>query len=182
MNDETLREADYRVWRKTLEPSSRLYSYAMNNYWHTNYKADQEGRVAFRYVVRPHLGFEAAAVKRAGMEAARPLIVVEVRGGGEGRSAAKKGAAREGATAGHFGLPLAIEPAAFVVTSLRPAADGTGIIMRVYNASGRPETLRLGGALAKKRGIYLSDPTEAKRARVAGPLLVPAFGLVTLRL
>jgi alpha-mannosidase len=164
MNDETLREANYRVWRKTLEPSSRLYSYAMNNSWHTNYKADQEGRVTLRYAVRPHLGFEAAAVRRAGMEAARPFVVVEARGGRRP------------------GLPLAVEPAAFVVTSLRPAADEKRIIMRVYNPSGRPETLRLGGALAKRRGIYLSDPAESKREKVTGHLLVPAFGVLTLRL
>lgn len=30
-------------WMKTIEPSSSFYSYVMNNYWHTNYKADQEG-------------------------------------------------------------------------------------------------------------------------------------------
>ena len=181
MNDETLREANYRLWRKTVEPSSRLFSYAMNNYWHTNYKADQEGRVIFRYAVRPHLGFEAAAVRRAGMEAARPLIVVEARDGGERRAAAKKGAAPERAAARPLGLPLTVEPSAFAVTSLRPAADGMGIIMRVYNASGRPETLRLGGALAKTSEVYLSDPDESKREKVTRPLPVPAFGLLTLR-
>ena len=32
---------------RTIQPSPLLYSYAMNNYWHTNYKADQEGPVNF---------------------------------------------------------------------------------------------------------------------------------------
>ena len=94
------------------------------------------------------------------MEAARPLLVVAAR---------------------PWGLPLTVEPAAFAVTSLRPAADGRGIVMRVYNASGRPETLRLGGALVKKSEIYLSDPSESKREKVTRPLPVPAFGLLTLR-
>jgi uncharacterized Fe-S radical SAM superfamily protein PflX len=30
-------------WMRTIAPSSTLFSYVMNNYWHTNYKADQEG-------------------------------------------------------------------------------------------------------------------------------------------
>ena len=41
---------------ETLEPSQTLFSYVMNNYWHTNYKADQEGDVMFRYSLRPHAG------------------------------------------------------------------------------------------------------------------------------
>ncbi len=182
MNDETLREANYRVWRTKVEPPSLLYSYAMNNYWHTNYKADQEGPVTFRYVVRPHLGFEAAAVRRAGMEAARPLIVVAAFGGEGQKAAAKKGAAPGRDPTGPVGLPLTVEPKGFIVTSLRPAADGKGVILRIYNASGRPETLRLGGALVKKGEVYLSDPSESKRERVTAPLPVPAFGLLTLRL
>jgi len=180
MNDESLQEMNYRVWRKTVEPSSRLYSYAMNNYWHTNYKADQEGPVTLRYVVRPHVGFEAAAVRRTGMEAARPLIVAAAREVGE-RSAAEKGQAPKRNAAKPLGLLLSVDPPAFIVTSLRPAADGKGIVMRVYNASGRPETLRLGGALVKKGEVYLNHPSESKRQKVTAPLAVPAFGLLTLR-
>jgi len=181
MNDESLQEANYRVWRKTVEPTSRLYSYAMNNYWHTNYKADQEGPATFRYVIRPHVGFEAAAARRTGMEAARPLIIAAAQESGEKKASEKGGASKRGAVKG-LGLPLAIEPPAFVVTSLRPAADGKGIILRIYNASGRPETLRLDGALVKKGGVYLSDPAESKREKISAPLLVPAFGLLTIRL
>jgi hypothetical protein len=29
----------------------------MNNYWHTNYKADQSGEVTFRFVITFHKGF-----------------------------------------------------------------------------------------------------------------------------
>ena len=43
-------------WRKTVEPTQKLYSWAMNNHWHTNYRAYQEGPVQFRFVLRPHRG------------------------------------------------------------------------------------------------------------------------------
>ncbi|MGA2532534.1 MAG: glycoside hydrolase family 38 C-terminal domain-containing protein [Candidatus Aminicenantales bacterium] len=37
-------------WLKTLDlKNARVFSYAMNNYWMTNFKASQEGRVEFRY-------------------------------------------------------------------------------------------------------------------------------------
>ena len=36
-------------WLKTLIPSTRFFAYLMNNYWHTNYKADQSGKVCFRF-------------------------------------------------------------------------------------------------------------------------------------
>jgi alpha-mannosidase len=37
-------------WQRTFKPSNAwVFSYAMNNYWMTNFKASQEGRVEFRY-------------------------------------------------------------------------------------------------------------------------------------
>ena len=62
-------------WIKTLKPSQTLFSYVMNNYWHTNYKADQEGSTAFRYVLRPHKGgYRAIDAARFGIEASQPLV------------------------------------------------------------------------------------------------------------
>ncbi|MCK7483887.1 MAG: hypothetical protein M0C28_48030 [Candidatus Moduliflexus flocculans] len=74
LTDETPRESERRVWRRKLEPSATLFSYAMNNYWHTNYKADQEGPVTLRYAVSPHLGSDPAVGQEArpgGLDAAR---------------------------------------------------------------------------------------------------------------
>ncbi|MDH4043042.1 MAG: hypothetical protein OEW06_01165, partial [Gemmatimonadota bacterium] len=58
-------------WRTQVQPSGTVWSYVMNNYWETNYRAGQQGRVAFRYVVAPDADPETAA--RA---LTRPLIVV----------------------------------------------------------------------------------------------------------
>jgi alpha-mannosidase len=63
-------------WMRTIQPSSLLYSYAMNNYWHTNYKADQEGPVEFSYSIQPHAAFAPAAAARFGRERREPLVVV----------------------------------------------------------------------------------------------------------
>ena len=48
------------VWRKEVEPTQKLYSWAMNNHWGTNYRAYQEGPVVFRFVLQPHGPFDPA--------------------------------------------------------------------------------------------------------------------------
>jgi hypothetical protein len=51
-------------WLEHLEPSTRFYAYVMNNYWHTNYKADQSGEVTFRFVLNFHKGYNPAEIIR----------------------------------------------------------------------------------------------------------------------
>jgi hypothetical protein len=165
MTDESLREGGVRAWKRTIEPSPLLFSYAMNNYWHTNYKADQEGPVVLRYVVQPHAGFDTAMAKRLGLEAERPLVIVAT-------DVAKPLPA----------FPVSVGPGPFVVTCLKPTADGLGWIMRLFNASARPAELRLSGPLADRGGIYLSGPDEGRGKWTAGVLEAPGFGIVTLRL
>ena len=68
------------AYLKTIEPSATLYSWVMNNHWHTNYRADQEGETTFRYYLRPHGAYDAVAAARFGLETTQPLIVVPARG------------------------------------------------------------------------------------------------------
>ncbi|MEI6176298.1 MAG: glycoside hydrolase family 38 C-terminal domain-containing protein, partial [Verrucomicrobiota bacterium] len=64
-------------WLTKLAPSSTIYSWAMNNHWHTNFPLTQDGPVTFRYRIRPHAGgYDAAAANRFGLEQAQPLAHV----------------------------------------------------------------------------------------------------------
>ncbi|MFQ6036301.1 MAG: hypothetical protein ACE5NM_10735, partial [Sedimentisphaerales bacterium] len=65
-------------WLKHIEPSATLYSYVMNNYWETNYKAAQEGPTTFRFSIKPHGRFDSGEAARFGVERSQPLIVVPV--------------------------------------------------------------------------------------------------------
>jgi alpha-mannosidase len=58
-------------WRTRADPSGTIWSYAMNNYWETNYRAAQDGRFEARFVVTAGADPEGAA-----QAATRPLIVV----------------------------------------------------------------------------------------------------------
>ncbi len=64
-------------WVKYTAYNGGIYSYVMNNYWQTNYKADQPGRILFRYVFKPHREFSSADNYRTALENAQPLILAE---------------------------------------------------------------------------------------------------------
>jgi alpha-mannosidase len=79
-------------------------------------------------------------------------------------------------------FPLAVEPGSFVATSLKPSADGKAWILRLLNASDRAEALRLAGPALDRGRVSLSNLGEEKGAPVTGPVEVPGFGLLTLRI
>ena len=164
MTDETPRENGRRAWLRRLEPSTALFSYAMNNYWHTNYKADQEGPVTLRYAVAPHAGQDTATAKRLGLEAAAPLLAVPADAAGPVPR-----------------FPLTVESASLVATSLRPSKDGRAWILRLFNASPAARPLRLSGEAFDRGRVFLGDLDGTAGAPVTAPLDVPAFGLLTLR-
>jgi hypothetical protein len=41
------RERGAKVWTREPQPTAPMYLYVLNNYWHTNYKAYQEGEIKF---------------------------------------------------------------------------------------------------------------------------------------
>lgn len=153
-----------RPWVKTIGSSQKLYSWVMNNSWHTNYKADQEGPTVFRYSLAPHGAFDAGAAERRGIERSQPLIVVP----------AKSEAPVEKSL-------LEVRPAGFVVTSLRPASDAEAYILRLFNASGRSQQATLVWGRETPRVVYRSSPFEERGEEIEGPLVLPAWGIVTLR-
>lgn len=148
MTDESPVARGRRAWRTEIAPTQTIYSYAMNNYWHTNYKADQEGPAELRYLLRPHGAFSAAETKRFGIESGRPLTVLPA------------GAARAAPSL------LEIDPSDVLVTSLRPADDGAGWIVRLQNLSGERRTVRLGGRIGRAGPLEML-PDEVATLRIA---------------
>jgi hypothetical protein len=68
----------YKKWLEQGTSSSTVFLYAMNNYWHTNYKADQEGKAKFE--VNLHFSnqpFNAKQAKSFGDNSTGPLFVVK---------------------------------------------------------------------------------------------------------
>ncbi len=152
------------VWRKKVEPTRRLYSWAMNNHWGTNYRAYQDGPVTFRFALRPHGPFDAAENTRLAVGLSQPLIVVPR------RSAPASAVPR-----------FQVEPSGVVVTGLKRSRDGRALIVRLYGASGGTSKASLKWSEPLPVTVTLSDTSERPGPPVRGAVEVPGYGLVTLR-
>ncbi len=74
--DERRKNKGEKLWEKENKSSPHLFGYVMNNYWHTNYKADQEGTVQFDFYLQLHDQFSLSDAGRFGYEVNQPLIVI----------------------------------------------------------------------------------------------------------
>lgn len=152
-------------WMARAIESPTIYSWAQNNHWHTNYKADQPGVTTFRYVLRPHKGgYAGADAARFGMEITRPLIAIPA----ENQSRTP--------------VPLlSVSSPDVLVETLKVSEDGQAHILRLFGVSGRSTTVKLIWAKPSPRTVWLSDLSEKPLRPVKGAVAVPAYGVVTLR-
>lgn len=65
----------YKSWKKEVRANATVFLYAMNNYWHTNYKADQNGKVKFDFILQFHKSFSGENALHFGLEATQPLLI-----------------------------------------------------------------------------------------------------------
>ncbi len=151
-------------WIKHLEPSATLYSYVMNNYWETNYKAGQGGPTTFRYSIKPHGRFGAGGAAKFGAELGQPLVAVPV----ENETPVRRSI-------------LSVEPAGIIVSAFKPGSDGRSWIVRLYNPGRRPGKVKLTWAKPAPKTVWLSNLAEEKVSRMTGPIKMAAQEFVTLR-
>ncbi len=157
-------QTDPNVWRSHVEPTQKLYCWAMNNHWGTNYRAYQEGPTVFRFVLQPHRRRDVAQASRFATGFSQPLLAVRSQG------------------AKPSGKPLlTVEPDDVIVTALKPSDDGRALIVRLFDASGRGHSARLKWAGVQPTAVFLSDTSERAGERVGKRVEIPASGLVSLR-
>jgi len=155
--------SDPAAWLNRLEPSQTVYSWAMNNHWHTNYRADQEGPTVFRFCIWPHKPSGPDGFARFGVDVAQPLIALR----------AQRGAPRR--------PRLTVSSPGVLATALKPSEDGRALIVRLFVASGKPERVRLRWSEPVPARVWLSDASEAPITKVDGSVDRAPYGLVTLR-
>ncbi|HUI11106.1 MAG TPA: hypothetical protein VL221_12315 [Bacteroidota bacterium] len=164
MTDERQVNDGVRSWRTRAEAGSRIYSYVMNNYWHTNYKADQEGLAVFRYSLMPHGPFDAVQAERFGVEIAQPMIPV---------------LSPTGLTPG--ASLLGVEPPAVLATGFAPAADG-GWILHLYNAGAGSAGARLTWNGRQPAAFSLCRTLDDPGIPCSFPVAIPACGTAFFRI
>lgn len=151
------------AWRKKIEPTQKLYSWAMNNHWGTNYRAYQEGPVLFRFILRPHRATTDAETSRFATGFSQPLVVVPARGHTPPAPL------------------LRVEPDGVLVVALKPSDDGRAWMIRLFNTDDKPAAAKLTWSKPAPRRVWLSDTSERPLHKLSGNILVPAWGVVTLR-
>lgn len=151
-------------WRKTVGPTQKIYAWLMNNQWNVNYTAYQEGPTTFRFLLRPHRGYDAAAASRLAIGASQPLLAVRASG------AQPPPASR-----------LTLDSHDVIVTGMKPSDDGRAIIARLWNATGQTIRARLQWSAPLPRLVSLSDTSELPLSPIDGAVDLPAWGVVALR-
>jgi len=138
-----------------------LLGWVTNNYWETNFRAHQPGQVRARYRISPYRGtFDETRANRFGLEAANNKLLTQ-----------------------HFGEPTETEPtypdvgsflqlpghdgsdSPVLTLHIKAATDGSGVIVRLINASDKTATAQIGSAhmriASARRCSLLGEPQAA---------------------
>lgn len=151
-----------KPWLRKLEPSSTVYSWAMNNHWHTNFPLTQDGPAPFRYRIWLHGPYDAAAANRFGLEQAQPLAHVAANNNPK------------------LNPLVAVDNDHVCVTILKPSADGKATIVRLRSLSGNPETVTLSFPAGTPKSVRICHQEVTPGTAVSGCLTLLPYGLITL--
>jgi hypothetical protein len=120
-----------------------LLGWVTNNYWETNFRAHQPGRVHARYRLQPHRGgFNELQAHRFGWEAAHPQPLLQHLG------EPKRHPPLLPEAGALLRLPQDISPDSPILTVHVKAAEGQpGVIVRLFNASDQDRQAEIGSGL-----------------------------------
>ena len=121
------------TWPREIDLNrGHVFGYIMNNYWHTNYKAEQGGHFVFRYSLTSSAGgFSKSDAVVNGWNMYCPAVAAK---GESGNSPVFSSAA---------GSLVEVSPAELPLTTIKGAEDGDGFIFRCCDYAGAGGTLKL---------------------------------------
>jgi hypothetical protein len=168
------------LWPEKFEPkSSTIFSYALNNYWHTNFPRVQSGEFTYRYTITGGATLDPAYLSRLGRESMTPLETGEL---DRNDKVGLRGSLP--ATPASF---LGINGDGVELEALKPAEDGDGYVVRLLETAGRAGKARLSSRLLEFSGAWACNATEDNLREIPTSkdgvdVAVPPYGIVTLRL
>ena len=122
------------VWRGRLTVEDGLiFSYVMNNYWHTNYKAAQGGEFTFTYRLTSGRGIKPSTAYRF---FASPIIGRAVNG------------------------DLELNPPEVVVTAIKKWDLGDGVVLRLLEVDGEEKAVTIRSSMLKGYTLMEANPLE----------------------
>lgn len=157
----TLGDINRGAWPKQFgDRPGTIFSYAMNNYWDTNYRAGQGGHFRFRYVVTSASSTDAAALSHMGWEETTPLEKDEV-------TSQDKALNRTRALDGKQGSFLHIGDKDLLLDTWKPAEDGKGTILRFLDLGGTVRTVTVQTPLLQLQQAWQTDAVERNQTSLS---------------
>jgi alpha-mannosidase len=130
-----------------------IFAYAMNNYWHTNYRAAQGGAFHFRFVVTSAAQTDTAALSRMGWEEVTPFEEDQI-------SSQDKALDLPRPLEGHYGQFLVLDDPDLLFDTWKPAEDGHGTILRLIDLGGAARTVTVRVPLVALSQAFATDAVE----------------------
>jgi len=152
-------------WITKLTPSAIIYSWALNNHWHTNFPLSQSGKISFRYSILPHLStYRAEEANRFGIESCRPLLSFAV--------------------SNDFQLdnPISLSGSDNVFVTIYKTVSEKTSIMRFSSLSDKEENISLSWRDHQPKLSYCSTGETGDVAIQGKMVTIPAKGSVTIRI
>jgi len=153
-----------RHWLKRIEPNQTFYSWAMMNHHGTNYKACQDGVIAFRYILAPHAhAYDQAKAQRIARGLHQPLMAF----------------AAEPSRSETPSL-FSINGDGVVVSSVKPSRDGKALMVRLFNVSDKEQKISLDWGKKPKK-TWISNPMEDRVSKADRLIGLTKNEIVTVR-
>jgi alpha-mannosidase len=157
----TLGDINRGAWPTEFgQPPGSIFAYAMNNYWHTNYRAAQGGDFHFRYIVTSGTSTDAPALARMGWEEVTPIEVDEIRSQDKALDLPRP---LDGKQASF----ITIDDPNLLLDTWKPAEDGDGTILRLIDLGGPSRTISVKISLLTNNKVFETDAVERNQKPLA---------------
>ena len=158
-----------------------IFSYAMNNYWHTNYRASQGGHFRFRYVVTSAGETDPPSLSRMGWLESTPIESDQIRSQDKALDLPRSLDGRQESF-------VSIDDSDIVLDTWKPAEDTNGTILRLIDLGGKARDVKFEVPLVSLVHVVMTDAVERdlKEISLDGPhaftVSVTPHQILTLRM
>ena len=177
----TLGDINRGIWPTQFgQRTGTIFSYVMNNYWFTNYRAGQGGQFRFRYVVTSASSTDAAGLSHMGWEEMTPLEKDEVTSQDKAQNPPRPLDGKQESF-------LKVNDPNLLLEVWKPAEDGKGTILRFLDLGGAPRTVAVQTPLLSLQQAWQTDAVERNKNQLslAGSngfqFTIHPHGIVTVR-
>ena len=141
-------------WPSPLD-NGHLYAYAFNNYWFTNYRASQSGKLQFRFSLTSMKGYDPVAASGFGQSVRNPLLakVLQPRKVGGGRIPLSKSL-------------CAVSPENVTLQAIKRAESGQGVIVRLREVGGKATRATVAVPAFRFRKAWTCNLVEDRLAEI----------------